>query len=72
MLRNLPNKVTQAQVKEIVDKSSFGEYDFSYLRIGKFFCKFSYSEVTADIPQTSPTTASSWFFLLSLQPYSHS
>jgi len=33
MLRNIPNKVTQAQLKEIVDRTSFGRYDFMYLRI---------------------------------------
>ena len=34
MLRNIPNRVTQAQLKEIVDKTSLGDYDFMYLRIG--------------------------------------
>ncbi|KAH6715650.1 RNA recognition motif 2-domain-containing protein [Leptodontidium sp. MPI-SDFR-AT-0119] len=33
MLRNIPNKVDQAMLKEIVDESSFGKYDFMYLRI---------------------------------------
>jgi len=33
MLRNIPNKVDQAMLKEIVDESSFGRYDFMYLRI---------------------------------------
>jgi hypothetical protein len=33
MLRNIPNKVTQAQLKVIVDRTSFGRYDFMYLRI---------------------------------------
>lgn len=33
MLRNIPNKVDQATLKEIVDESSFGRYDFMYLRI---------------------------------------
>jgi len=33
MLRNIPNKLDQAQLKEIVDGSSFGRYDFMYLRI---------------------------------------
>ncbi|KAI0901799.1 RNA recognition motif 2-domain-containing protein [Annulohypoxylon nitens] len=33
MLRNIPNKVHQSMLKEIVDRSSFGKYDFMYLRI---------------------------------------
>ncbi|KAI9810954.1 MAG: hypothetical protein M1827_005685 [Pycnora praestabilis] len=33
MLRNIPNKVDQAMLKEIVDETSFGKYDFMYLRI---------------------------------------
>ncbi|KAI9697902.1 MAG: hypothetical protein M1836_004254 [Candelina mexicana] len=33
MLRNIPNKVDQAMLKQIVDETSFGKYDFMYLRI---------------------------------------
>ncbi|KAI0115002.1 RNA recognition motif 2-domain-containing protein [Daldinia grandis] len=33
MLRNIPNKVDQALLKKIVDDSSWGKYDFMYLRI---------------------------------------
>ncbi|KAI1464745.1 RNA recognition motif 2-domain-containing protein [Daldinia caldariorum] len=33
MLRNIPNKVDQALLKKIVDESSWGKYDFMYLRI---------------------------------------
>lgn len=33
MLRNIPNKVTQQQLKDIIDQSSGGKYDFMYLRI---------------------------------------
>ncbi|KAI9836681.1 MAG: hypothetical protein M1819_001317 [Sarea resinae] len=33
MLRNIPNKIDQAMLKEIVDESSAGRYDFMYLRI---------------------------------------
>jgi hypothetical protein len=33
MLRNIPNKMTAAELKLIIDKTSFGKYDFSYLRI---------------------------------------
>ncbi|KAJ9272213.1 hypothetical protein DTO212C5_1718 [Paecilomyces variotii] len=33
MLRNIPNKIDQAILKEIVDETSRGKYDFMYLRI---------------------------------------
>ncbi|KAI5864582.1 RNA recognition motif 2-domain-containing protein [Durotheca rogersii] len=33
MLRNIPNKVDQTLLKRIVDESSWGKYDFMYLRI---------------------------------------
>jgi hypothetical protein len=33
MLRNIPNKVDQSMLKQIVDDSSWGKYDFMYLRI---------------------------------------
>ncbi|KAH7144667.1 hypothetical protein B0J13DRAFT_635969 [Dactylonectria estremocensis] len=33
MLRNIPNKVDQAMLKRIIDDSSWGKYDFMYLRI---------------------------------------
>ncbi|KAK7747102.1 hypothetical protein SLS62_009157 [Diatrype stigma] len=33
MLRNIPNKVDQNMLKGIVDQSSWGKYDFMYLRI---------------------------------------
>ena len=33
MLRNIPNKVDQGMLKRIVDESSWGKYDFMYLRI---------------------------------------
>lgn len=33
MLRNIPNKVDQAMLKNIIDESSWGKYDFMYLRI---------------------------------------
>ncbi|RYP80055.1 hypothetical protein DL769_002629 [Monosporascus sp. CRB-8-3] len=33
MLRNIPNKVDQEMLKDIVDQSSKGKYDFMYLRI---------------------------------------
>jgi hypothetical protein len=34
MLRNIPNKVDQATLKEYVDETSRGLYNFLYLRIG--------------------------------------
>ncbi|KAK4501655.1 hypothetical protein PRZ48_007464 [Zasmidium cellare] len=33
MVRNLPNNWTCDDMKEVLDKTSFGEYDFAYLRI---------------------------------------
>lgn len=33
MLRNLPNDMTCHKLKELLDASNFGEYDFSYVRI---------------------------------------
>ncbi|TPX24788.1 hypothetical protein DIZ76_010231 [Coccidioides immitis] len=33
MLRNIPNKIDQVMLKNIVDETSFGKYDFMYLRI---------------------------------------
>ena len=35
MLRNIPNMIQQADLKKILDESSFGKYDFMYLRIGE-------------------------------------
>ncbi|KAI1180062.1 RNA recognition motif 2-domain-containing protein [Nemania sp. FL0916] len=33
MLRNIPNRLEQSELKKIVDQSSWGKYDFMYLRI---------------------------------------
>ncbi|KAK4940093.1 hypothetical protein LTR10_019722 [Elasticomyces elasticus] len=33
MLRNIPNRVDQAMLKELLDRTSAGRYDFMYLRI---------------------------------------
>ncbi|KAJ5205612.1 RNA recognition motif 2 [Penicillium cf. griseofulvum] len=33
MIRNIPNKITADQLKMILDESSFGKYDFLYLRM---------------------------------------
>ncbi len=38
--------VHKAMLKEIVDETSLGKYDFMYLRIGKWFCKASQGTVT--------------------------
>lgn len=35
MLRNIPNRVDQAMLKNLLDITSFGRYDFMYLRIGQ-------------------------------------
>ncbi|OJJ84919.1 putative meiosis protein MEI2 [Aspergillus glaucus CBS 516.65] len=33
MLRNIPNKIDQGMLKSIIDETSYGKYDFMYLRI---------------------------------------
>lgn len=33
MLRNIPNRVDQAGLKTLLDQTSWGQYDFMYLRI---------------------------------------
>ncbi|KAJ5932716.1 hypothetical protein N7516_007205 [Penicillium verrucosum] len=33
MIRNIPNKITSDQLKSIIDESSYGKYDFLYLRM---------------------------------------
>lgn len=33
MLRNIPNKIDQSTLKSILDETSYGKYDFAYLRI---------------------------------------
>lgn len=38
MLRNIPNKVDQQTLKEYIDETSRGLYNFLYLRIGKRSC----------------------------------
>lgn len=43
MLRNIPNKIDQAMLKDIVDETSHGKYDFMYLRIGKELTSLSCS-----------------------------
>lgn len=35
MLRNIPNKITSQMLKDILDETSLGDYDFMYLRIGE-------------------------------------
>jgi RNA recognition motif 2 len=59
MLRNIPNRVTQAQLKEIVDQTSFGAYDFMYLRIGMYL-QHSHPRLPSMLTfsQISPTAAS--------------
>ncbi|THY05042.1 hypothetical protein D6D01_10049 [Aureobasidium pullulans] len=52
MLSGIPNRVDSHDLKEWLDKSSFGHYDFSYLRIdfstelnvGYAFVSFTHSE----------------------------
>lgn len=40
MLRNIPNRVDQGMLKDLIDHTSFGRYDFMYLRIGN--CNFKF------------------------------
>ncbi|KKA17546.1 Meiosis protein MEI2 [Rasamsonia emersonii CBS 393.64] len=42
MLRNIPNKIDQSMLKEIVDETSFGKYDFMYLRIVRFSVGYAF------------------------------
>lgn len=37
MLRNIPNKVDQATLKDFIDETSRGMYNFLYLRIGRLW-----------------------------------
>jgi hypothetical protein len=48
---------TQAMLKEIIDDSSRGKYDFMYLRIGRL-CNGRNDAPLLTLPQTSPITAS--------------
>ena len=44
MLRLADSTCHQATLKDIVDETNRGEYDFMYLRIGKCFCIISRQE----------------------------
>ncbi|GKT73313.1 RNA recognition domain-containing protein 2 [Colletotrichum tofieldiae] len=59
MLRNIPNKVDQAMLKRIVDESSWGKYDFMYLRIDfANDCKNCFkSDKVAEISYAIPESA---------------
>lgn len=49
-------------LKDIVDETSHGKYDFMYLRIGtSALAKLAYTPLTQHWSKTSPTTASMLF-----------
>lgn len=45
MLRNIPNKVDQQTLKEYIDETSRGLYNFLYLRIGRPYRSFQLSMI---------------------------
>lgn len=74
MLRNIPNKIDQvsrlrsslflrftwckAMLKDIIDETSLGKYDFMYLRIGLWTFSPMIFDFTNLSLKISPTTAS--------------
>ena len=55
MLRNIPNRLDLNQLKQIVDQTSAGHYDFMYLRIGMLASQLD--RHVADHSQTLPMPA---------------
>lgn len=58
MLRNIPNKLNQKELKKIVDSSSFGSYDFMYLRID-FSNNCKYVDDASPVTDTQSLTSHS-------------
>ncbi|KAK9475014.1 RNA recognition motif 2-domain-containing protein [Dipodascopsis tothii] len=60
MLRNIPNKVDQAMLKEYIDRTNKGTYDFLYLRIDFVNkCNVGYAFISFTSPEAIITFAKS-------------